>query len=1149
MKNRDLFVRDPATSELINNGQARITEGRTEQERKVLRDELSHFVCEGKYADGMIRILESYLGNLGGSQQPAAWVSGFYGSGKSHMLKMMHHLWANTEFPEDGATARTLVPELPSDIEAALKELDTQGRRFGGLHAASGTLPAGGLDSVRLAVLGIILRSMDLPETYAQAKFCLYLRRNGFLDPVRKRIESQGKDFLRELNNLYVSPILHDALVEVDSGYGDRKNARELLKKQFVQPTDISTADFLATVKEVLGDKGQLPCTILLLDEVQQYIATDDARATTVVETAEALSKELSCRLLLVGAGQSALGADTRQLTKLLARFTINVELQDQDVEAVTRKVLLRKKPERTAELKATLESHSGEIERQLAGTRVGPRTEDRKLLTTDYPLLPTRRRFWEAVLRAVDPSGTSSMLRAQLRIIHDAVRDLAEQPVGTVIPGDYIFDQLQAGMVQQAVLLRELDETIRRLDDGTPAGKLARRVCGLIFLIRKLPREGGADIGVRATADMLADLMVADLKNGGTTIRKDLPPLLEKLVDEGVLLKDHDEYNLQTKEYSEWDKEFRNKKSRLQNNTGEIYHARDALIRSAAAQAVKSLKLIQGESKIARRIEVYFGDEPPEADGTEIPVWVRDGWGCSEKNVVDAARSAGTNSPIVFVFVPKASDEDLRTQIIQFQAAKETLELKGVPGTDEGKEARNAMQGRMEDAARRRDGLVTSIVGAARVYKGGGTEQHELTVDEKIKSAAQDALDRLFPRFREADHKNWPVVIGRARQGSDSPLEAVNWNGATEQHAVCREVMRIVGSGADGRSVRTELDKSPYGWPQDAIDGALIALHAAGHLTARHGGSPLAVGQLDQAKIGKAEFRVESATLTAQDKIKLRGLFQEAGITAKASDDLNAKSSEFLELLERLAEGAGGEPPLPERPKTLHLADLRGLAGNERLTKMLSELDTLKANAKDWKALAELAERRGPEWNRLLRMKAHGIGLPGFDEVRSAANGIEDGRLLLDGTDHIKPLVKKAAGALRAATSEAHSALVKRHASEKAALEKTDAWQKISAAQRTTILAEEGIADVPTIDVGTDDALLSTLDITPLSSWKDKADALPSRFANAAMKAAKLLEPKTQQVRLTSGTLKTPDEVKAWIAAQEKTLLAKVAEGPIIVA
>ena len=41
-----------------------------------------------------------------------ARVSGFYGSGKSHLLKMIGHLWVNTEFP-DGATARSIVPRLP----------------------------------------------------------------------------------------------------------------------------------------------------------------------------------------------------------------------------------------------------------------------------------------------------------------------------------------------------------------------------------------------------------------------------------------------------------------------------------------------------------------------------------------------------------------------------------------------------------------------------------------------------------------------------------------------------------------------------------------------------------------------------------------------------------------------------------------------------------------------------------------------------------------------------------------------------------------------------------------------------------------------------------------------------------------------------
>ena len=61
-------------------------------------------------------------------------------------------------------------------------------------------------------------------------------------------------------------------------------------------------------------------------------------------------------------------------------------------------------------------------------------------------------------------------------------------------------------------------------------------------------------------------------------------------------------------------------------------------------------------------------------------------------------------------------------------------------------------------------------------------------------------------------------------------------------------------------------------------------------------------------------------------------------------------------------------------------------------------------------------------------------------------------------------------------------------------------------------------------------------------------ADALPERFRQAALAAAKLLEPKTQSVKLTSGTLKTPDDVKAWVGETETELLGMLDKGPIVI-
>src|SRR3989304_907993 len=141
MKNRQLFQRDPAVSKLLNDGVAAVREAASGKEIETLRYELGHFVCEGQYEDGLIRILESYLGNVSSATQPAAWVSGFYGSGKSHLLKMFRHLWVDTRFA-DGVTARGLA-RLPQEGQDLLRELDTLGKGRGGPDAAAGSPPPG----------------------------------------------------------------------------------------------------------------------------------------------------------------------------------------------------------------------------------------------------------------------------------------------------------------------------------------------------------------------------------------------------------------------------------------------------------------------------------------------------------------------------------------------------------------------------------------------------------------------------------------------------------------------------------------------------------------------------------------------------------------------------------------------------------------------------------------------------------------------------------------------------------------------------------------------------------------------------------------------------------------------------------------------
>ncbi|NJL72190.1 MAG: hypothetical protein HC888_11715 [Candidatus Competibacteraceae bacterium] len=220
------------------------------------------------------------------------------------------------------------------------------------------------------------------------------------------------------------------------------------------------------------------------------------------------------------------------------------------------------------------------------------------------------------------------------------------------------------------------------------------------------MKREGGADIGVRATKDHLADLLIDNLTRDNGKLRAEVEVLLKKLADQGTLMVVGDEYRLQTREGSEWDREFRIRQTKLNNDDGAIQFRRDQLLYAVIGKIIPN-QIVQGAAKVPRTFQVHRDQTLPAVDGMAVPLWIRDGWSCAEKDMVEAARAAGIDSPILFVFIPRQSAEDLRRLIVDADAARQTLDAKGNPSTAEGQEARQSMESRCTRAAGERDRLI----------------------------------------------------------------------------------------------------------------------------------------------------------------------------------------------------------------------------------------------------------------------------------------------------------------------------------------------------------------------------------------------------------------------------------------------------------
>lgn len=1144
MTNRDLYFRDPTTLELLNNGVSKVSEiGHDEGQIKTLRFELQNFVCDGEYARGMERILKAYLDGLGKAEQNAVWVSGFFGSGKSHLVKVLRYLWEDYHFA-DGATARSLVT-LPSEITDLLTELSNRSRPLGGLRAAAGTLGAGSMDNVRLAFIQLVLRAAGLPENLAQAKFILWLRSSGLEAKVEAVLQQQNRQLAREVLSLKLSVPLADALVSAESKYATAANAQAAIRDQFKENNSPTIDDALDVVKQIFGHDGQLPCTLLVVDEIQQFIGEKIQRANDVQEIAEHVCTDLGSRLLIIGTGQSALHSATPALQRLQARFAVKVQLSDTDVESVIRKTVLRKKPEQESAIAKCMEANQGELARHLQNTRLAATHDDDKYFVVDYPLLPTRRRFWEKVLRNTDHSGTKAQLRSQLQIVFEATRQTAAAAVGTVVPADFIYDQISTDLLNSGELEREYDEIIRKQRDGTPDGALRASLCAVIFLIGKLPRSPGVDDGVRANAETLVDLLITDLKNDRPRLEQQVPKLLKQMESDGHLMAVESEYRLQTREGVLWTHDFNRRRTSALNDDQRINSKRAELLRDGTKQALKPVSLQQGTSRQPRKLTFELSSSRPTTNSDEVTLWVRDGWSDDEKSVLNDARAAGVDSPMLFGYLPRNHHEELKQAIASHIAAQETLDAHGPAATPEAIEARKAVETHLEIAQHRIQEQLGHIIGGAKVFLGGGQEANGIELADKVQDSADSALVRLFPQFSEADHGNWGLVVAKARGGDVGALSQVGYPGNPTQHPVCRRVLDFIGAGKKGKDLREHFKAAPFGWPQDAIDGALFVMLVAGNLRATNNGQPVQAS-LPQNQVGVASFYVDVPPLNVQQRLDLKALFQKTGITTQNGKESEA-AAESLKKLLALAESAGGSAPRPESPDTQDVRALQMLSGNAQLLKLHEQKDDLAAKLIVWKKSFEAITKRWPAWERLLDFHNFSAGLPEAEACAKSIAAITDGRSLLAEPDPVPELIKQLTTALRIALGKLQDDLATAFTTGDTKLAASQVWSGRTDGQRTTIATACQLTPPPKAAIGTDDEILEALRARTLTDRRNLLDAVPQRFSRALEEAAKLATPEAVRVALPGAIIKTPAELDQWLADVRQQVEAKLKDGPVI--
>jgi hypothetical protein len=244
----------------------------------------------------------------------------------------------------------------------------------------------------------------------------------------------------------------------------------------------------------------------------------------------------------------------------------------------------------------------------------------------------------------------------------------------------------------------------------------------------------------------------------------------------------------------------------------------------------------------------------------------------------------------------------------------------------------------------------------------------------------------------------------------------------------------------------------------------------------------------------------------------------------------------------------AGGTSPLPAPPAIMHLEDLANRVGNDQLMAIFDQLDALKQQAAQWQKQAELIARREPRWRELKSLLEHAVGLPVADEVHAEVAAIEQHRSLLADPDPVPSLAEKLTQALREALNQVHARCAQQHTEGQNNLATSPIWTQLNPTQQCGIIGDHQLDGLPKIAVGSTEDVLKTLQAMKLAEWKNLCDALPTRFAQTLQAAAKLLEPKAQPLKTPGATIRSEDDLAAWLTTTAEQVREKLKQGPVII-
>lgn len=482
-----------------------------EQSPEKLAAEVSEYIITGgwpenhpnhrRVPDGIheqyVRLLSNIaaeLGRPGGPDLPNAWISGFYGSGKSSFAKLLGLALDGVALPNGRSLAEAWLARDTSPKAGDLHKACSALRQK--VDPLAVVFDVGGMardnEHVHAAAVRQVQRKLGYCSTEpAVADFELRLERDGDWG----RFEHTAAETL----GVPWSEVKDRALAEEDFSllmsvmFPDKYNdpMSWFLSHGGTHPRAESPEDAVKAIQDMLKFRRPNATLFLVIDEVSQYVLANRDRVDRLRAFATALGATLHGKAWLLALGQQKLDeeADESFLVWAKERFPprLRVHLAPTNIRDVVHRRLLHKKPEAEAPLRTLFEQHRPDLKLFAYGCESVTPDEYVEV----YPMLPGQIDLILQITsalrtRSARAQGDDQAIRGLLQLLGELFRDqkLADMPVGSLVTLDQVYE------VQHTALDADVQASMARIlaqcaEDTTGLMVRAAKAVALLELIQ----------------------------------------------------------------------------------------------------------------------------------------------------------------------------------------------------------------------------------------------------------------------------------------------------------------------------------------------------------------------------------------------------------------------------------------------------------------------------------------------------------------------------------------------------------------------------------------------------------------------------------------------------------------------------------------